>query len=75
MKVVAVESFIGIDRIATCNEVRYAMSFTSPGGFEFVSDCDDSSETDSDFNGRACNLSEENMWLAIASAIPDSKSN
>jgi hypothetical protein len=75
MKVVPIENSIGLDRTATWTEIRYAMSFTSPGGFEFVSDCDDSSETDSDFNGRACKLSEENMWLAIARAIPASKSN
>jgi hypothetical protein len=75
MKLVDIESSIGLDRLATWNEVRCAMSFSSQGGFELVCACDDFREIDSDFSGRACNLPEDIMWLAIASEMLDSISN
>jgi hypothetical protein len=75
MNLVAVESPIGLDRLATWDEVRSAMSFSSQGAFELVGTCDDCRELDSDFAGRACNLSEDIMCLAIVSEMPDSMSN
>jgi hypothetical protein len=71
MNLVAIESPIGLDRLATWDEVRSAMSFSSQGASELVGTC----ELDSDFAGRACNLSEDIMWLAIISEMPDSMSN
>jgi hypothetical protein len=75
MNLVAIESPIGLDRLATWDEVRSAMSFLSQGASELVGACDDCRELDSDFTGRARNLSEDIMWLAIVSEMPDSMSN
>jgi hypothetical protein len=75
MKPVDIESSIGLDRLATCNEVRYAMVFLSQGAFALVGTNDDLQELDSDFSSRACNLPEDNMWLAIVREMPDCKSN
>ena len=69
MKPVHIDSSIGSDRLATWNEVRYAISFSSQGVFELAVTCDAPSEMDSDF------LPEEDMWLAIVSEMPTSKSN
>jgi hypothetical protein len=68
----SVESCIGLDRLATWDEVRYAMA--SQGAFELVGACDDCRELDPDFTGRARNLSKD-TWLAIVSEMPDSMSN
>jgi len=50
-----IDSSIGLDRLATWNEVRCAM--------------------DSDFSGRACNLPEDVMSLAIVSELSDAVIN
>jgi hypothetical protein len=75
MNRVVIKSSRGLDRIATWNEVRYALSFSSQCIIELAGPCDDSSKIDSDFNGRTGNLSEDDMWLAIVGEMPDSKSN
>ena len=75
MKPVDVKHSIGLDRLATCNEVRSAMSFSSQSAFGLISACDESREMDSEFSGRACNLSEDNVWLEFVSEMVDSKSN
>jgi hypothetical protein len=75
MKPVDIESSIGLDRIATWNEFIRAMSVSSEGAFALVGACDNLREMGSDFSGAACNLSEDAMWLAIISEMPDSKSN
>lgn len=75
MNRVVIERSIGLDRIATWNEVRYAMAFPSQAPFESVDARDDLVEMDSSVNGRACDLSEDDMWLAIATEMPDSKCN
>jgi hypothetical protein len=74
MKLVDIESPIGLDRIATWNEVRCAMSSSSQGAFEFGG-CGDFREVDSDFRGRAYSLPENIVWLAIVSETLDSTSN
>jgi hypothetical protein len=51
------------------------MSFSSQGVFKLVGACDNFRETDSDLSGRAYNLLEDIMWLAISSEILDSESN
>ena len=75
LKLINVESSTGLDRLATRNEGRCAMSFSSQGAFGLVGACDDFREMDSDFSGRACNLPEHTMWLAIVSGMLDSTSN
>jgi hypothetical protein len=75
MKPLDIESPIGLDRLATWNEVRCAMSFSSQDAIELVTACDDFREVDSDLSGRACNLPEDMMWLEIASEIVNPKSN
>jgi hypothetical protein len=75
MKPMHIESPIGLDRLATWNEVRCAMSFSSRGAFLLDGACDDFREMDSDFSGRACNLAEDIVWLAIAIEMRDSTSN
>jgi len=51
------------------------MSFLSHGAFELAGVCDDFREVDSDFSGRACNLSEDAAWSAIANEMIDCISN
>ena len=75
MKSVELGSSIGLDRFATWNEVMCAISVSAEGTFALVRDSDDLREADSDFSGSACNLPEDDMWLAIAREMPDSKSN
>jgi hypothetical protein len=75
MKPVVIESPFGVDRLATWNEVIYAMSPSSHFATEIAAPRDDSSEMDSDSSGRAGNLSEDDMWLALVSEMPDSKCN
>jgi hypothetical protein len=74
MNLAAVESPIGLDRLATREEVRSAMSFSSQSAFERASR-DDCREVDSDFTSRSCKFSEDTMWLVIVSETPDSMSN
>ena len=75
MNRVVIESFIGMDRISTWNEVRYAMAFPSRVPFESVGARDDLIEMNSSVKGRVCDLSEDAMWLAIVREMPDSKCN
>ena len=75
MQPVGIESPIGLDRLATWDEVCCALSFSLQGAFVLVGACDDFREADSDFCGRPCNLRGDTMWLAIISEMPDSRSN
>jgi hypothetical protein len=75
MKLVDIESPIVLDRLATWDEVRCAMSFSSQGAFELAGACGDFREMDSDFSDRACNLPEDIVWLAIVSRMTDFISN
>jgi hypothetical protein len=75
VKPAVVGSCIQMDRLATWNEVCCAMSFLSHGALELAVACGDFDEMDSDFSGRACNLSEDATWLAIANEMIDSISN
>jgi hypothetical protein len=75
MKYVELGSSIGLDRLATWNEVMCTISASAEGTFALVRESDDLREADSDFNVSACNLPEEDLWLAIALEMPDSKSN
>ena len=70
MKPLDIERSIGLHRLATWNEVRYALSFSSQCIIELAGPRDDS-----DFSGRTGNLPEDDMWLAIVSEMPHSKRN
>jgi hypothetical protein len=75
MKPVDIGSSIGLDRLATWNEVMCAISASDEGTFALVRDDNDLREADSDFSVSACNLPEDDLWLAIAREMADSKSN
>ena len=75
MKPITNEIPIGLDRLATWNEVIYAMSSLSRFAIEIAAPRDDSSEMDSDSGSRAGNLSGDDMWLALLNEMPDSKCN
>ena len=65
------ESSVGLDRLATQDEVRSAMSLSSPAALEFVGLRDDFSEADPDSTGRAPNLREQIEWLMIVGEMRD----
>jgi hypothetical protein len=75
MKPVVIESPFGLDRLATWNEVIYAMSSSSRWTIEVAAPGDDSGEIDSDSSGRTSNFSGDDLWLALVSEMPNSKSN
>ena len=69
MKPVDIGSSIGLDRLATWNEVMCAISVSAEGTFALVHEGDGLRETDSDFSVSACNLPEDDLWLAIAGRV------
>ena len=75
MKPVDIGGSIGLDRLATWNEVMCAISASAEGTFALVRESDDLGEADSDFSVSACNLPDDDMSLAIARDMPDSKCN
>ena len=75
MKPVDIVSSIGLDRLATWNEVMCAISASDEGTFALVRESDDLREADSAFRVSTCNLSEDDLWLAIARKMRDSKRN
>jgi len=75
MNLVAMESPIGLDRLATREEVRSALSFWYRAAFDPAGTRDDCRKADSYLTGRSCNLDEDTMWLVIVSKTPDSMSN
>jgi len=60
-----VVSSVGLDRLATPDEVRCAMSMSSPTALEFLGLRGDFSELGSDSSSRAASLREEIEWLMI----------
>jgi hypothetical protein len=75
MKPVDIGSYIGLDRLATWNEVMCAVSVSAEGALGLGGVCNDLREMDSDFSGSACNSPEDDLWLAIVREMPDSKCN
>jgi hypothetical protein len=75
MKPVDYGNSIGLDRLATWNEVMCAISASAEGTFALVRDSDDLREADSDFSRSACHLPQDDLWLSIARATRDSESN
>jgi hypothetical protein len=75
MKPVGIGNSIGLDRLATWNEVMCAISVSAQGAFALVGDSNNLREADSDVSGSACHLPQDDVWLAIAREMPDSRSN
>ena len=75
MKLVAIESPIGLDRLATREEVRSALSFWYRGAREPVGARGDCRQVDSDFTGRFCKLDEDTRWVVVVGETPYSMSN
>jgi hypothetical protein len=74
MKPVNIGSSIGLDRLATWSEVMCAITVSAEGTLA-LGGCNDLRERDSDFSVTACNLPDDDMWLAIVCDMPDSKCN
>jgi hypothetical protein len=74
MKPVNIGSSIGLDSLATWSEVMCAISVSAEGALA-LGGCNDLHERDSDFSVSACNLPDDDMSLAIARDMPDSKCN
>jgi hypothetical protein len=75
MKPAQAESNIGLDRLATWNEIRTAISFSFPSDGEIAGGNEDFLGMESDFGARECQPQEDHLWLAIANKILDSPSN
>lgn len=74
MKSVNIGSSIGLDRLATWSEVMCAISVSAEGALA-LRGCNDLRERGSDFSVSACNLPDDDMWLAIVRVMPESKCN
>jgi len=75
MKPVGIGSSMGLDRLATWNEVDRAISVSSQGAFAPVDDYENLRLAYSDSGGIGWELSEDALWLAIIHEMPFSKSN
>jgi len=64
-----------LDRFSTWDEVRNAISASAQSAWVFLGAGDDLCEANSEFSRIAWKLSENTMWLAIISEMPDSESN
>jgi hypothetical protein len=63
------ESSVGLDRLATQDEVRSAILFSSPADLVFFGLRDNFSEMNSDASRRAPSQREEIEWLMIVGAM------
>ena len=75
MKPIDGVSSIGLDRLATWNEVMCAISVSAEGVLALGSACNVLRMMDSDFGGSAYNVPEDDVWLSILREMPISKSN
>jgi hypothetical protein len=75
VKPVEIASSFGLDRLATWNEVICAISISTEGVLALGGAFNDLREMDSEYSASIYNLPENDMWLAAARQIPDSKSN
>jgi hypothetical protein len=75
IKPIQIGSSIGLDRLATWNEVKSAISVSKEGVPALGGAYNHLRQMDSDFDGSDCNLHEDDLWLAIVREIPDSKNN
>lgn len=72
MKPVDIGNYIGLDRLATRNEVMRAISVAA-GGNPAVGGL--GREMDFDFDWGASNTPEDDMWFAIVRELQDSTKN
>jgi hypothetical protein len=75
IKPIQIGSSVGLDRLATWNELMFAISLSMDGVLALSGVCDHWGQMDSDLRRSDCNLHEDDMWLAIVREIPDSKNN
>jgi hypothetical protein len=75
MKPAKIERPIGLDRLATWNEIRCAMLVSSKNALGVAARDDFFDEADSHLYGPGCNLPEDFAWLDIVREMPDSLSN
>jgi len=75
MKPIDIGRSIGLDRLATWNEVMCAISASTQGVLTLGGSCNNLREMDPDFSVSACNLPEDDMWSAIVREMRDTKSN
>ena len=75
MKPVAMESCLGLDRLATWKELRCAMELSSEGAFELGCASDSFRDARSDFSGCVGVLREELEWLELVGEMQDRQSN
>ena len=75
MRPIDIGSHVGLDRLATWNEVICAISVSTEDAFGLGVSCNILRELDPDIDGNAWNLPEKDMWLAIAGEMPYTKSN
>lgn len=75
MKPIHTASSFGLDRLATWNERMRAISVSSKGVLALDGADGDFLEMDSAFKGRACNLLEDDIWLAVVRETPGAKNN
>jgi hypothetical protein len=73
VKPVDIESYIGVDRLATWNEVTCAISVE--GALGLGGTRTDLREMGPDFSESASNVAEDDMWFEIVRDARDSKSN
>lgn len=76
MKPVDIGNYIGVDRLATWNEVKRAISVEGALGTQgFGGTRTDLLEMVPDFSEGASDVAEDDMWFEIVRDMPDSKSN
>jgi hypothetical protein len=75
MKPVAIGTSIGLDRLATWNEIRCAISVSTEDVPSLGGTCNDLREVDSVLSRSARNVSEDDMWFAMAGEMPDFEIN
>ena len=72
MKCGFIESSVGLDRLATGDEICCAMSLSFPGVPEIAGLCDDFSKMGCHSGGRGCSLLKDIEWLIIVRKMRDS---
>jgi hypothetical protein len=75
IKPIQIRSSVGLDRLATWNELMFAISLSMDGVVALGGACNLWRQMDCDFGGSDGNLNEDDMWLAIVREIPASKNN
>jgi hypothetical protein len=75
MHIAATKRPIGLDRLATSSEVRSAILLASLSESEADDQREETQEMESELQCTAGNVSDDDVWLALASQILDPMSN